>query len=268
MKPDSLFTCSYPEARSVVVSGDVHGHFDELVHKLCIQYQLTDTLLVVAGDCGFGFEKRDWYGQMVRRNARRLSRANNWMVFVRGNHDSPAYFDGKCFNHKRMRCVPDYAVVQACGHNMLCVGGAVSIDRNMRREAWEKKRMRQGIGSICKEKILRAGYWPDEPPVYDEERMDAIGAACCIDRVISHTAPSCCELLTKSGLKRWAADDPALLTDVETERATMDRLLQRLQADSHPVTHWYYGHFHQSWHAAMEGILFRMLDVMEFCRVY
>ena len=55
MDNNNVFSLIYPEAKSVVISGDIHGDFNELVFKLCIQYQMTDTLLVVAGDCGFGF---------------------------------------------------------------------------------------------------------------------------------------------------------------------------------------------------------------------
>ena len=132
MNNNNVFTYTYPEAKSVVISGDIHGDFNELVYKLCIQYQMTDTLLVVAGDCGFGFEKKAYYEQILRRNAKRLNEANNWIVFVRGNHDNPAYFDGTTFKHKRMRCVPDYTVLQVCNHNILCVGGAISIDRKIR----------------------------------------------------------------------------------------------------------------------------------------
>ena len=32
----------------------------------------------------------------------------------------------------------------------------------------------------------------------------------------------------------------------------------------HPVSHWYYGHFHQSWNSEIDCILFSMLDIMEF----
>lgn len=49
---------------------------------------MTDTLLVVAGDCRFGFEKKENYEQMARRNAKRMNTANNWIVFIRGNHDN------------------------------------------------------------------------------------------------------------------------------------------------------------------------------------
>ena len=56
-----VYNLSFPEAKSIVVSGDIHGDFNLLVHKLCVQYQMKDTVLVVAGDCGFGFEKKAYY---------------------------------------------------------------------------------------------------------------------------------------------------------------------------------------------------------------
>ena len=66
-----ILTFNYPEAKGVVICGDIHGAFEEMVFKLCIQYGMTDTLLIVAGDCGFGFEKPgyviaagdDWRGE-------------------------------------------------------------------------------------------------------------------------------------------------------------------------------------------------------------
>ena len=45
-----------------------------------------------------------------------MNDANNWIVFVRGNHDNPAYFDGKQFKHRRFVAVPDYAIILACKH--------------------------------------------------------------------------------------------------------------------------------------------------------
>ena len=48
---------NYPDAKQVLVSGDIHGDFKLLVYNLCIRFGCTDTLLIVAGDCGFGFEK-------------------------------------------------------------------------------------------------------------------------------------------------------------------------------------------------------------------
>lgn len=45
----NTFSLSFPEAKTIIVSGDIHGDFNQLVFKLCIQYKLTDTLLIVAG---------------------------------------------------------------------------------------------------------------------------------------------------------------------------------------------------------------------------
>ena len=79
MNYSNAFSLSFPEAKTIIVSGDIHGDFNQLVFKLCIQYKLTDTLLIVAGDCGFGFEKKEYYEQMIRRNAKRMNQANNWI---------------------------------------------------------------------------------------------------------------------------------------------------------------------------------------------
>lgn len=122
MNHSNTFSLSFPEAKTIIVSGDIHGDLNQLVFKLCIQYKLKDTLLIVAGDCGFGFEKKEYYEQMVRRNAKRMNQANNWIVFVRGNHDNPAYFDGTTFNYKRFIAVPDLheaGAIEASGHKVL-----------------------------------------------------------------------------------------------------------------------------------------------------
>ena len=83
---------SYSNVKSVVVCGDIHGDFETLVYKITIQYQLENTLVIVAGDCGFGFEKSEYYEQIFNRIQKRLSSRNNWIVMIRGNHDNPLYF--------------------------------------------------------------------------------------------------------------------------------------------------------------------------------
>ena len=152
----------FPECKDIVVSGDIHGDFNLLVNKICVQYQMRNTLVIVAGDCGFGFDKRGYYDNMVKRNAKRMNDANNWIVFIRGNHDNPAYFDGKSFKHKRFIAIPDYSVINACNHSILCVGGAISIDRTYRLEAWSKeqqKRLRFGNTEVVDD-FSPSYYWP------------------------------------------------------------------------------------------------------------
>ncbi len=249
-------TYSFPDTRSIIVCGDIHGEFNTVIYKLCVQYQLTDTLLIVAGDCGFGFDKPGYYENVFKRNSARLSKANNRIVMVRGNHDDPAYFNEERIKHERFRTVPDYSIIYACGHNILCIGGAVSIDRDYR-----KKHDAKHTASCT------ASYWADEMPFYDETALNEIGTQFRIDTVITHTAPSFCELISKSGLSEWAALDPAIPADCESERKTMDQIYEHLKADGHPVRHWFYGHFHQSWNSEIGDILFSMLDIMEFKEV-
>jgi UDP-2,3-diacylglucosamine pyrophosphatase LpxH len=247
---------SYPDAKQVVVCGDIHGDFRTLVYKLCIQYGYTDTLCIVAGDCGFGFEKPGYYETIYNSVAGRLRKANNWVAFVRGNHDNPAYFAEERISHQRWRCIPDYTVIEACDKDILCVGGAVSIDRMDRQE--ENARRREYGHTET------AVWWPDEAPAFRPEEIDAIPEDVLIDTVVTHTAPSFCELTSKQGLKSWAVMDPALIQDTDKERKTMDALYAYLKQNGHPVFSWLYGHFHRSWNGVREGTRWSMLDIMEF----
>ena len=225
---NKMLTFNYTDAKCIVICGDIHGDFEEMVFKLCVQYGLTDTLLIVAGDCGFGFEKPGYYEQIFSKVSRRLTRANNWIAMIRGNHDDPAYFQEQRINHERFRCVPDLAA-------------------DSRPHSAQK-----------------ACYWADEMPRFDEEALAEINAKYKVDAVVTHTAPSFCELITKDGLMGWASRDATLLEDCERERAILDQIFESLLEAGHPITHWYYGHFHQSWSATINGILFSMLDIMEF----
>lgn len=259
-------TYEFPEAQSIVICGDIHGDFNLLVNKVCMQYQMRDTLVIVAGDCGFGFENKGYYENIVKRNAKRMNECNNWIIFVRGNHDNPAYFDGKAFMHKRFMAIPDYSVVKACKHSVLCVGGAISIDRAYRIESWQNQMRHHrlhGGSNECGD-FARQYYWKDEAPVFDELKLARINEKNAIDTVVTHTAPSFCELQKKDGLCCFAYNDSTLTDDVANERAVMDQIHETLQNQNHPITHWCYGHFHQSWHSDIDGILFKMLDIMEF----
>lgn len=258
-----IYYLSFPEVKSVVVCGDIHGDFNEVIGKLCLQYQLENTLLIVAGDCGFGFKEMNYYKAVVRRHNKRLNDSNNWVVFVRGNHDNPAYFDGKVINHKRFIAVPDYSIIQENGFTILCVGGAISIDRQYRIKAWQQRKGRFP-SSNAQDHLEPNYYWENERPILDTGKLAVIGDRFKVDTVITHTAPSFCELQCKMGLDWWCLEDRKLEDDVNAERAIMDRLFQYLKDAKHPIFNWCYGHFHQSWHQNVNGTFFKLLDILEF----
>lgn len=185
----------FPKAKDIVVSGDIHGEFTKLVYKCCVQYGMTDTVVIVAGDCGFGFEKSGYYENLYNRCRERLVKANNWLLFVRGNHDNPAYFNLHPVKHQRWMTLPDYSVVKACGHTILCVGGATSVDRTYRMNS------RDFHFQKSSEPFAPNVYWVDESPVFDEQKLDDINEVSAVDTVITHTSPSFCELSSHQGLQ-------------------------------------------------------------------
>ena len=248
---------NFPDAKSIIFSGDIHGEFNELVQKCCVQYCMTDTLIVVAGDCGFGFEKPGYYENVYKRNCERLSKANNWILFVRGNHDNPAYFNDHPIKHSRWMTVPDYSVVKACGHTILCVGGAISVDRSYRLSDPNYH------FPTPDEPLYRNIYWTNEYPVFKADKLDELSKNHSIDTVVSHTAPSFCEPISRSGLANMAIRDEDLMAHVKYERQVMDKILDHLKSNNHPIRHWFYGHFHQSWHQEIDSIQYNMLDIME-----
>jgi len=247
----------FPMAKGIVVSGDIHGDFTQLVFKCCDQYCMTDTLIIVAGDCGFGFDRPGYYENIYKKCNNMLSKANNWLLFIRGNHDNPAYFNLQPIKYRRWMTLPDYSVVKACGHTILCIGGATSIDRLLRITAKHYHLPNPN------EPLAPNVYWKDEQPYFDKARLDTIDESCAIDTVITHTSPSFCERSSHQGLESWAEHDDTLMYDVQYERQVMDDIQAYLYTKNHPLRYWYYGHFHQSWHAEIDGVQYNMLDCME-----
>ena len=72
-------------------------------------------------------------------------------------------------------------------------------------------------------------------------------------------------LYRKACISSWIKYDPDQVSDLDHERSIMDEIYSKVK--SSPVTHWCYGHFHQSWHADSDGILFKMLDIMELYEI-
>lgn len=183
-----------------------------------------------------------------------MEEQNNYVVLVRGNHDNPVYFDERYFDDPRFRTVPDYTIVAACGHKVLCVGGAVSIDREYRKGS-----KFYHVPVPDEDPFMPNVWWPGEPPVFDRKKIDLITGHVSIDTVVTHTAPSFCEYTDKRGIEKWLSGDPTLLQDVTHERVQMDLLHSAIFDGGHPLQHWFYGHFHDNWHQEIDGVVYDML---------
>lgn len=244
----------------IIVCGDIHGEFKTLVHTI-VQKQICDAVVIVAGDCGFGFDKLNYYDQLYRRLHKKLEKQNVLLLMVRGNHDDPLYFSEEVIDFPLMKTLPDYTVVHTVSHNILCVGGAVSVDRNFRISKMAYDRI-QG-----KEHLPI--YWGKEFVVYDESELNILNVEnVTIDVVVTHTAPSFCPPFAKGDLEHWCAADEDLAEDVRRERKNMDNLYNYLVGHHHPLHSWYYGHYHASATHLQDHASFRLLNIMELCPIF
>lgn len=244
----------------LVVCGDIHAQFVGLCDAI-ERAGLTNAAVIVAGDCGFGFYPLPYYEKnYCEQLDKRLERANVTLLMMRGNHDNPEFFSKQMIDFPRMKTLPDYSVISTGKHKVLCVGGAISIDRTNRLGKMQLQRLYYGEAAPI--------YWPDEPFVYDEDELNRLEAdKLRIDTVVTHTAPAFCEPLVKKGLLEWAEEDAALLSDVEKERRDVSRLYEWLMAKGHPLKQWFYGHFHYAATAVIDATTFRMLGIMELSKV-
>lgn len=206
----------------VDVIGDTHGSFRQLA-----EWARTGSadVLIHVGDAGAGFGINDRFAQF----AALLGHTGKRAYFVRGNHDDPAYYAEGRQVGENLVFLPDYATVRIDGGDILCVGGALSVDRTQRTEGVD--------------------YWRDEAFVWNPYRLAGL------ERpprwVITHTAP-----LDWTGVPRrnafmdsWFAADPALWDDTAQENRDLTALAKALHVNEHgkgTVERWFYGHFHRS----------------------
>lgn len=244
---------NYDSYDSLCVCGDIHGEFPTLMFHVK-RLEIKNSVIIVAGDCGIGFEKEMHYTQLYNKLVKTLEATNNVLLLVRGNHDDPAYFDGNRIDFERMKCIADYSVVCCGERRILCIGGAVSIDRKHRMEAMWLDRLKNGTA--------RPLYWENEAAVFNTQAFDELRGM-RIDTVVTHTCPSFCYPITKSGIEGWLLKDAELSGDLNAERGEMDKIYNMLMSDNHPIRNWYYAHFHQSNNEFIDGIHFSLLNIME-----
>ena len=161
---------------------------------------------------------------------------------TRGNHDNPQYWQdrelAKTIETDHLKLLADVDYLQWGELNLLCVSGAVSVDRT-------------GV------RFDDGNCWPDTEGIPKDSVQQ-----------IEHRAP-CDVLLTHSGIidgmtvdnnfiHTYASNDKNLITDLKLER----ELIKTLQISSGCTRH-YFGHFHQKWSGQQFGVEVRCLDICE-----
>lgn len=209
-----------------------------------------DSVIIVCGDCGFGFNKAQYYFDLLGKANELFSTTNTHLLFVRGNHDDPSYFDGETINLSNIKAIPDYSIVITSKYNTLCVGGAISVDRIWRKQ----QEVRLNKYSSSKSKRL---YWDDEAPILNENLIEELkDNNITINSVVTHTSPSFVYPIQKESSLGWLKIDKNLNEDIKKERDIMDKLYNLLLTNNIKINFWAYGHFHNNFEEYKDGTAF------------
>jgi predicted phosphodiesterase len=239
----------------ILYLGDIHGNF-ELINQYLKRYDIKDAHIIQVGDFGVGFttlvkEKRTLefvHNELVKRNV--------FVYAIRGNHDYKPYFDNDPFGFTNIKLIKDYTVLNLEGKNILCIGGAVSIDRRMR------KTKNQAIGRFDI-KGMNESWWPDEIFNWEDDKLVDLRN---INVVVTHNAPDYCIPDNSNGfgdfVNQFIAADPELKLDLLDERRKITMAFQTIKMHN-DITHHYYGHFHRSDLINIDGVQHRVLGVGE-----
>lgn len=260
----------------VIFLGDLHGNFDTLLCWLK-NNNIKDTALIVCGDVGLGFYKPQYYRLKFEAINKFCKENNCRLLFIRGNHDDPEYFNGDNVDKSSsvtfdyVHAVSDYSCIQVWKeneivHTILCVGGGVSIDRTWRIRDYVVNcaayARHANITLVEAQNRLLPTHWDNELPVFDDVLLSEITySGMKVDIVCTHTCPSFVGFKDKEGVKEWLKHDVNLEKDMDAEREAMDLLYNKLKQDGHPIEKWIFGHFHKHMSEEYEGVKFVMLDM-------
>lgn len=248
--------------KKIYAFGDLHGNFNDIPYIIKNE-NIRDSILIFCGDIAMGFCKKEYYKQIFNKITKTLSTYNDIVLFIRGNHDDPDSFNNNEYNRfKYIKLLKDYTIVSINDkYNILCIGGATSIDRTHRKERDKKfEILCKAQHDISLESYIPKTYWENESPIYDECYIDSIKNI-NIDYVMTHTCPDFCYPNNKEGLKYWVMRDKELIDDLENERKTMTKIYDRLIKNNHKIITWCYGHFHETHKDVHNDTLFRLIDM-------
>jgi predicted phosphodiesterase len=248
--------------QDVYVIGDLHGNFGILEDYIRERDFISNCIIIVAGDCGFGFKPLHAYIWEMEQLNFVLLQKNCILYMIRGNHDDPDYFAKEKIKLSNVFTIPDYSIIQVDNYNILCVGGGLSIDRKYRlSDDKSKEEIYKGLDMSIP---LYPSYWENEMPLYNEKLLDEINeSGICITHVVTHTSPSFCFKHGFKGIEKWLENDDKLLTDLQKERQVITDIYDKLMKDKHPVMRWIYGHFHKHYEENINTIHFIALHNIE-----
>lgn len=226
----------YSNYSNLVIIGDIHSKLNSIVEQMKL---FNDTLFISTGDLGIGSKPFDFDVEMLENIEYGLSTKNNVLMIVRGNHDNAKYFKKNSSMNNILEetaphiiLVPDYSIVKTSKHNILCIGGARSIDRvfSIKNVSWFQN-----------ENIQK----PDDKFFNENHNIDII---------VSHSAPLFAQPLEFSDalkhynsfiVNAYSMYDDKMKNDVYKERLLLKGIYEKLN-NKHHIKYIVFGHYHRS----------------------
>lgn len=214
----------------MIFMGDTHGLGS--IFTLFDKNKIEGNNIIHVGDLGLGFQEitRDVKNLLVLDEM--LLQTNNKLYVIRGNHDNPMFWGIPAgLNLPKFHnviLVPDHTAIEIENKKVYFAGGAISIDRSIRKT--------------------------DNPPTWwnNEEYMIATkNIPKNIDIVVTHNAPDFAKPIgcNVSIVNGWAKIEKDQGNDLKAELIRERELISNLYLDiaqhSDPK-YWFYGHFHGS----------------------
>lgn len=230
--------------KNVFCVGDIHGNFKQLVYEITAK-EFKNSIIIVAGDCGIGFESKTYYKDLFHKLNKKLKVNDNIVLFVRGNHDDPYFFNEEPIDLTNIKSIQDYSIINIdlfAGeeYNILCIGGAISVDRG-NRKLFDFK-----TNNSKYTKRKRYTYWAGEGFILDEFKIKDINNK--INCIITHTNPFFDNGIISGFVKQMAEvnKDTDLIRDISLEHNKLKHMYFQLLELGHPISKWCHGHFHKS----------------------
>ena len=237
----------------LLVLSDIHGNLS-VIYDYVEKLNLSHTTIIQVGDFGYGF---DDYVLQLLNDFLKLRNIN--LIINRGNHDN--YYShfpklGKSEFTKKLSNITflkDFDILDWCGKKILCIGGAISLDRV--------------------DRTVDVNYWKQEAIAYDKINFFTESNTFQeymfnyytqnVDIVISHTAPMLFHPYLKlSLLDNRYSKDPELEAEIKNESIFLNKMFTATNPKQY-----FCGHFHQPVSFKMINTKCRVLSINEMVEV-
>lgn len=253
------------EYKYLYFCGDVHGQMGELANYTD-SIGIKDSIIVTLGDCGFGYIHHKTLKRGILKFIQQVASSNhNLYVFLRGNHDNPLYF------HRTKEVMPyitefpnvllvdDYDILRTNQGDVLCIGGAFSIDRCFRKPVPYGEDKTDGMNYFEGEEVIPMDH---ERELFVKMFKDTIRI------VATHTAPRFCyPFMWDAAVYQYVSEHPDMERGANEERELVTGIYKTLTRDlGVKPEYWLYGHFHSHMREKFEDTDFILLDRDRYSR--